>query len=84
MTSSEKEDFQIYLLTNVKNGMGTANKIIHYVDARNFLQILYSYGFQVLRKVLKYLEQKEDYERCAELRDTVLNYNKSTGTRYRL
>lgn len=63
---------------------GIIERIIHYIEIENFLQILYSYGIEVLQFLLQVFLEDEDYETCHKITETVRLQNKATGSNYRL
>tara|TARA_R100000656_G_scaffold122664_1_gene98447 strand:+ start:351 stop:632 length:282 start_codon:yes stop_codon:yes gene_type:complete len=65
-------------------GQGSIGKIVHYVEADNYLQILYTYGIETIKALLGLFLEYEDYETCALIRDTVEKHNKATGKNYKL
>lgn len=65
-------------------GEGSIDKIVYYVERKNFLQIYYTHKLNMLQLINEYFLGEEAYEYCALIRDTVLNNNKATGTRDKL
>ena len=65
-------------------GEGSIDKIIYYVERKNFLQIYYTHKLNMLQLINEFFEDQEAYEYCALIRDTVLNNNKATGTQAKL
>lgn len=63
---------------------GTISRIIHFVDMDNYLQIMYDYEIQTLQALQEFFLDREDYETCAIIRDTVLNFNKALGTKHKI
>jgi hypothetical protein len=60
------------------------NKILHFIHVNNYLQVLYSYGDEVLTQLLSYFLDVENYAQCARIRDSVNNHNKATGEQIKL
>lgn len=63
---------------------GIVNRVIQYIEIENFLQILYSYGIEVLQFLLQIFREEEDYETCYKISETVRLHNRATGTNYKL
>lgn len=71
-----------FLYPRINKPKGSVEKIIHYVDKDNYLQILYTYGFEVIKELLLYFLDIEDYETCVIIRDTIEKNNKATGVKH--
>lgn len=57
------------------------DKVIYNIRKNNYLQILYDYKEIVLKELLTYFEEIEDYEECIKIRDVVINHKQATGDR---
>ena len=53
--------------------------IFDYIDAKNYLQILYSFSIDTLKIIQFSFIEFELYEECHLIKNCVYNYNKSTG-----
>lgn len=84
MTKENKEQIINLVVVEEELTISSAASIIKYIKDGNFLQILYSYPFSVLVRLLDLYEFRDEYETCAIIRDTVNNYNKSTGKNLQL
>ena len=49
------------------------------IEKNNYLQILYDYTPNVLLCILELMEEKEYYEQCKKIVDTIHNHNKVSG-----
>lgn len=86
--SPERQHFHDHIYSviypQLNKAEGTVNKIIHYVNADNYLQILYTYKIDTIQILMAYFLEVEDYDTCAIIRDMIKNYNKSTGKNLKL
>ena len=53
--------------------------MLKYIEKKNFLQILNGMGVLYLLVLLDFYEENEQFETCAEIRDTIGNYNIVSG-----
>jgi hypothetical protein len=84
ITQTYRKQIISFIVVDENLPLSSAASILKYVKAGNFLQILYSYQFSVLIGLLNLFEYEENYKACAIIRDTVINYNKSTGKNLQL
>lgn len=92
-----KEHIELYLHTQLKKdlvyALSKALPKLNIADYQyisdlavknNFLQILYDYNSKPLQIILQVLEEKQLFENCAIIRDTIFKYNKALGENIKL
>lgn len=60
------------------------DNITSLINRKNYLQILYTWGPELINGLLKHFTDEEDYEQCILIRDMVERYNKATGQHIKL
>jgi hypothetical protein len=58
--------------------------IVNLFEKKNYLQILYTYKLKTIDYIISFLEYKNYFEQCAEIRDMLYRYNKATGEALKL
>ena len=53
--------------------------MINYIEKDNYLQIIYGMGVVYLLIILDFFEEREQYEYCAKIRDTIGNHKMVSG-----
>jgi hypothetical protein len=61
-----------------------AERIISFINRKNYLQLLYTWGPELLQGLLDHFLREENYDQCILIRDTVNNHNKATGEQIKL
>lgn len=59
-------------------------RIISFINRKNYLQLLYTWGPELLQGLLDHFVTEDDYAQCILIRDTVKNHNKATGEQIKL
>lgn len=65
-------------------GEDQVDNIISYINKKNYLQILYTWGPELIQSLLKHFKSVENYTQCILIRDTINNHNKATGEQLKL
>ena len=62
---------------------GAIHKIIRYIQLDNYNQMIFDFGENVCLIVLKFFEENEQYDTCAEILKQIENHNCTVGTQIR-
>lgn len=74
-----------YLKTNFKYLIEEQlDSITSYINRKNYLQILYTWGPELINGLLSHFTSEEEYDQCILIRDTVNRHNKATGEQIKL
>jgi hypothetical protein len=60
------------------------DSIISFINRKNYLQILYTWGPELINGLLNHFVEVEDYNQCIMIRDTIAKHNKATGEQIKL
>lgn len=80
-----QDKLSLYLSVNYsKSNSSRVEHIIGLVNRSNYLQLLYSYGVELLNVLDSFFLSYEIYEENALINKTISDYNKSTGFNIKL